>query len=143
MSELNVELKDYLDEKFKNVNARLDSLDCQVKEINTKLDIEHDRISKNESSIFLLRQSTTNNDDKIKGANDRMDKCQDDCHRRKSDFERDVVQIIDPRISSGNKSIKIWIMSIAIIILSAIAGQMIYDHYARVEYHMNNSGTVK
>jgi hypothetical protein len=136
MSELNVELKYYLDEKFKNVHARLDSLECQVKEINKKLDFEHDRISKNESSIFLLRQSTTNNDDRIKGANDRMDKCQDDCHRRKSDFERDVVQIVDPRISSGNKSLKIWIMTVAIIILSAIAGQMLYQHYIRVEAHM-------
>ncbi len=112
---MEITLKQYLDERFHEINLKLNNLEMLRQE-------EHDVV------VSMARDIAYRSED-IVDIKKNAESCRSECQRRKSDFDKRVVDIVDPRIKSAvsESSSKLWIAftTAVIIFLFSVAGYVI------------------
>ncbi len=108
-----ISLKEYLDEKFLDINKKLAGLDQAGRE-------EHD-------IIISLSNDISHQYDEIKELKLNAIACKEYCNRRKDDFDKNVRKIAGPMVDSATLRIKIWAATSILIVLAAATAYVVKD----------------
>ena len=131
--EMVIEMKTYLDEKFKAIDDRFSHLDNQIMKLDSKLDGEHDKVLSSEMDISSVK-------DDIIDINRRMVDCQVACSRRKSDLNN----FVNEKITASQKGLLLKILVPIVPLLLSIIGFMFFNLFMKpVEDHLGKNKQIK
>lgn len=131
-TKLNVTLKSYLDEKFENVDKRFDIIDQKVNMLDEKISKEHDKILSLEKDLSYFNIELHNVQKEHK-------ECLDTCNRRRSDIDKKIMILVEPKIKEAISGLRIWIISGVVTILLALVAYLIINFFTPAIQHSQDT----
>ena len=111
---LEISLKDYLDERFS-------ALDCKLNKLDQLRQHEHD-------IVISMSKDISQQYEEIKSIKLNAIQCRSNCDRRKEDFKKSVVETVTPMITSATLGVKIWAIVPALMFLLGVTAYIIKDY---------------